>query len=262
MEKNSLKWDAKLYQNNSAMQFHLGLMGIERLKPQDNESILEIGGGNGLLTIELSKLIPKGKITFIEISEDMIKQAKENFSNYNINNIEINPIDALKIKYENEFDAIFSNSAIHWIRDQVQIYKIMYKALRNKGRIMIQTGLKEMSAFIKAFLLVGKEFKEYLKDLKIPWHFLTIEETEAILKASHFKEIAIEKYEFIAKFENEENLINYCRAAGFVPFFNVIPETLHDKFVERYKTILYKINQPNPLNLQMNRLFISAKKIL
>jgi trans-aconitate methyltransferase len=71
MEPTSLQWNASLYQDSSLLQFQLGLKTIDRLNPRDPEHILDIGCGNGLLSIELAKRIPMGHVTGIEASAEM-----------------------------------------------------------------------------------------------------------------------------------------------------------------------------------------------
>ena len=111
MADKELKWDAKLYQENSEFQYELALMAIERLKPEKTDRILDIGCGNAVVTIELAKHVPEGEIVAIEISSDMYKQALDNIRERKITNINIIQCDAFNIKYDNEFDAVFSNSA-------------------------------------------------------------------------------------------------------------------------------------------------------
>jgi len=142
MPNKSFKWDAKLYQESSSFQFNLGLIAIEKLNPKGNENILEIGCGNAKLTIELAKKIPSGKMTAIELSEDMVNQAEENLNKQQVKNVKIVNMDAININYENQFDAVFSNSAIHWIKNLKTMYNLIYKSLKKKSRILIQTGLK------------------------------------------------------------------------------------------------------------------------
>ncbi|MFX1443814.1 MAG: class I SAM-dependent methyltransferase [Promethearchaeota archaeon] len=260
MKNVDLKWDAKFYQKHSPVQYELGLQTLEKLHPRNNEEILEIGCGNGVLTSLLAKRVPYGKIVALESSKEMAQQAQENLKNHGISNVKVVYTDAIKMNYENQFDAVFSNSTIHWIRKQEILYELIYKSLKNDGRIMIQTGLKKISAYSQALINVGIEFKDQLKNFKPPWRFLTKKETEKILIEAKFKEISVEVYPYIVEFESDTDLINYFKAAGFVPFAAVLPKSHHDEFIQRYKTLLFEINQPNPLQLKLDRLFISAKK--
>lgn len=263
MNEKSFKWDAKLYQESSSYQFNLGLMAIKRLKPKDFENILEIGCGNAMLTIELAKKIPNGKITAIEISEEMFEQAKLNLFENGIKNINIINTDALNISFENEFDAVFSNSAIHWIRNLMLMYGLIYKSLKQKGRIMIQTGLKEINILVKVISKIVKieEFRAYYEEFQYPWRFYTIEENKKILKDNHYTDILIDPYYYSVNFNTIDEVINYFKAAAMVPFLSVLPDDLKANFVKTFKKIFLELNdETNKLEIKMNRLFISAKK--
>jgi trans-aconitate methyltransferase len=262
MNEMNFKWNASLYQKHSPVQNELGLRAINKLDPHDGEKILEIGCGNGLITIRLAKLIPNSHIIAVEPSKEMAEQAKNNFTQNSVNNVTIVNMDALNINFQNEFNAVFSNSAIHWIKKQEMIYELIYNSLKDNGRIQIQTGLKKINPYSQALINVGIEYREYLKNFKPPWRFLTKQETEKILRELNFKDISVEIYPYIAKFDTIAGIGNYFKAAGFVPFSQNLPKNRHNEFIEKFKKEILKINQPNPLELKMDRLFISAKKIL
>ena len=170
MVDKTLSWDAELYQNSSSLQFELGLMGIKKLNPKGSEKILEIGCGNAMITIELAKRNPNGTITAIEVSEEMISQAKFNISKTNLSNIKLIHKDAIQIDFKDKFDAIFSNSAIHWIKNLELMYEKIYNALRQNGRIMIQTGLRSINSVVKTIykLVSLKKYQNGLSDFKNP----------------------------------------------------------------------------------------------
>ena len=262
MSKNSFKWDAKLYQKSSSFQFDMGMMAIERLNPQDGENILEIGSGNAMVTIELAKKNPNGKITAIEISKEMCAQAYENLENSRLSNVEIICKDGIEIDFNNKFDAAFSNSAIHWIHNLELMYELIYKSLRPNGRILIQTGLKDISpiVLILAKLIRLKPFREYISNLMMPWRFLSVKENQRILERCEFQDIIIEPLDYVMKFEDKESVLNYWKAAGLVPFLSVLPDELHNDFIEKFKDIYFEKMSETPLEYIMARLFISANK--
>jgi len=262
MESNSYKWDAELYQKSSHVQFELGIMAIERLNPKDGEKILEIGSGNGLVTIELAKKIPNSEIIAVEISKEMVEQAKDNLAKYAISNVNLVNMDALQINYENEFDVFFSNSAIHWIQDIKRMYKLIHKALKKNGRILIQTSLKEISPIwmVLAKLVTQKAYRPYISKLKMPWRFFSIEKNQTILENTGYRNISIEPYEYLLKFSNKDAVFNYWKAAGLVPYLTVLPDELKEEFIEKFKRLYFSKMAETPLEYKMTRLFISAIK--
>ena len=262
MNENRLKWNAELYQKSSALQFQLGLMAIERLKLRKEDIILEIGCGNALITIELAKLIPNGKIVAVEMSKEMTEQAKLNLLKQNVTNVEIINMNALDIDFIDKFDIIFSNSAMHWITNLEGMYSLIFKALKRNGCIMIQTGLKDMNLMVKAVYSIfqNNKYKHYLKDFKNPWRFLTIEETNNLLEDIGFIDIQIDPYEHRMVFNSEDELSNYFVTSTLVPFLNILPDTEKELFKEDFLQNYLKLSQSKELELITQRLFINAKK--
>ena len=261
MVDKTLSWDAELYQNSSSLQFELGLMGIKKLNPKGSEKILEIGCGNAMVTIELAKRNPNGTITAIEVSEEMISQAKFNISKTNLSNIKLIHKDAIQIDFKDKFDAIFSNSAIHWIKNLELMYEKIYNALRQNGRIMIQTGLRSINSVVKTIykLVSLKKYQNGLSDFKNPWRYLTTEQTYKLLHSLCFRNIHIEEYNHPIKYDKEQNMLNYFKSAALVPFLTILPDELKCEFVEDFRNIYLNINE-NRLEVEMKRLFISAVK--
>jgi trans-aconitate 2-methyltransferase len=261
IDKN-LQWDPKLYQKHSDLQFKLGLMAIKRLNPSNSEKILEIGSGNGLLTIEIAKIIPKGEIVVIEISKEMMEQARENSLESGLNNIKFINLDAINIRFINEFDAVFSNSAIHWIPNLELMYKLLYNSLKANGRILIQTGLRQRNVMIDVIIkiLSLKQFRPYFKEFKMPWRFLTEKENKKIIEAAKFSNISIEVYPMLYEFNSKNDLLGYLKSAAMVPFLSLLPNRLKDEFEKVFFEIYLEENNQE-LNFRNTRLFISAKKL-
>jgi len=262
MADKELKWDAKLYQENSACQYELALMAIERLQPEDTNRILDIGCGNAIVTIELAKHVPNGEIVAIEISPDMYRKALENIKERKITNINVIKRDAFKINYINEFDAVFSNSSIHWIYNLEKMYSKIYEALKNKGKIMVQTALKENNPLIDAAykLLDEPEVKRYFKTFRFPWRFLNEGETQKVLKYNKFENIVIEPYVYKAEFKNLKKLIDFFKSAALIPFFSVIPEKQYGQLINKFLKVYFELKKSDQLTVEMNRVFIRAEK--
>jgi len=262
MNENRLKWNAELYEKSSSLQFQLGIMAIERLNPQDEDMILEIGCGNAMITIEIAKLIPNGKLIAVEMSKEMTEQAKLNLLKYNVSNVEIINMNALDINFIEEFDIVFSNSAIHWIKNLEAIYALIFKALKREGRILIQTGLKSINSMVKTVfsIIQNKKYTQYLKNLENPWKFLTIDETHYLLEYIGFKDIKIDPYEHQMVFNTKDELLNYFISSTLVPFLNILPDTTKEIFKEDFLQTYLNFNQSTQLEVITKRLFISAKK--
>jgi trans-aconitate methyltransferase len=262
MTAEKFKWDARLYQDNSSFQYELAMMAINKLKPAKKERVLDIGCGNAMVTIELAKHMPEGEIVAIEISADMYGKALENIKESGAGNIKIINKNAFDIDYRDEFDAVFSNSAIHWIYDLESMYGKINRALKKGGRIMMQTGSNERNPLIDSLdrLLLLPVFKKYLKDFRYPWRFLSATETIKILEDNSFKKINVEPYNYKMKFSNLKNLIGFFKSAALIPLLTELPEEVHGQMISEFLNLYFDINKSRQMTVEMHRLFIGAEK--
>ncbi len=132
-----MEWDANLYKEHSDLQFRIGKVAIVQLKPRDGERILEIGCGTGGLTALIAKSIPRGRITAVDISRNMVEKTRQTLIQSGVHNVEFECLDAMAMTYNNEFDAIFSNAVIHLICWKDLLFQRLYEALRPGGRIVL-----------------------------------------------------------------------------------------------------------------------------
>lgn len=105
----------------------LGKSVIDLLSPQVGERILDLGGGDGAPTIELSKL--GCRFIGIDPSPEMITAAKRR-------GLDARVIDGQSLRFHNEFDAVFSNATLHWMKDSQSVIGGVWHALRPGGRFV------------------------------------------------------------------------------------------------------------------------------
>lgn len=99
---------------------------------KDKPHILDLGAGTGLLTKYLFEKYPEAEFTLIDISEEMLKLAKNRFQRYN--NFKYITADYLEHDFKN-FDIIVSSLSIHHIEDEdkKKLYKKIYDTLNPEG---------------------------------------------------------------------------------------------------------------------------------
>ena len=80
MTEKSCKWDAADYASNSASQFGWAMELIEKLRLQGDDHVLDIGCGDGKVSAEIARRLPKGAVIGVDGSQEMIELAFETFS--------------------------------------------------------------------------------------------------------------------------------------------------------------------------------------
>jgi len=137
-----MKWDAEKYDSVKAPQVDAGRELIEMANVCDTDSILDIGCGTGKLTIELARLASKGYIVGIDPSEEMLEKAKE--VSENVKNVRLMHIPAQSMDFVEEFDRMFSNSVLQWIKEQREVIGLVYQALKKRGEGRFSVASKEL----------------------------------------------------------------------------------------------------------------------
>jgi trans-aconitate 2-methyltransferase len=258
-------WDAKDYAKNSQNQFQWAKELIPKLKLQSNEVLLDIGCGDGKITVEIAKALPNGKVVGIDSSPEMINLAKTTFPVEECPNVTFKAIDARNIPFQEEFDIAFSNAALHWIIDQNAVLKGVQKSLKPNGRILFQmAGKGNAQAVLSLFdeLLVLPEWRCYFEGFTFPYAFLNPQEYRQLLVQAGLKPVRVELFARDMKFPNAEGLAGWVRTT-WLPFTERIPiqqrDSLVKEIVSRY-TANHPADAEGTVHLAMVRLEVEAIK--
>lgn len=194
--RNKGSWDARTYDQVSRLvQYRWGQQVIKWRKWRGDEIVMDAGCGSGLLTKQLAKQVPRGKVYAVDIDYNMIKRAKNNLKS--LDNIEIIQSSFADVNLPTKVDVIFSNSALHWAQDHRKVFQNFWEMLKpmnsnditdinvgddsniigSSGQLLIQCGgygnLQEIIAILERIACLDK-FKGHFVDWKQPWHFLRL----------------------------------------------------------------------------------------
>jgi trans-aconitate methyltransferase len=125
-------WDPEVYHQNAA--FVPGLAGgvLEWLNAQCGERILDLGCGDGQLTQRLAA--SGAMVRGFDASAQMVAAARSR-------GVEVDEGSAESLPYPDEiFDAVFSNAALHWMRDPDAVLAEVHRVLKSGGRFVAEMG--------------------------------------------------------------------------------------------------------------------------
>ena len=129
------EWDPNLYDDKHDFVYKFGNEIVTLLDPQKDETILDLGCGTGELTEKIATLCKE--VVGVDSSLEMIRAAREKYKT-----IPFRHLDAKAFDLGVTFDAVFSNSVLHWITDPEIVIKNINKHLRVGGRFVAEFGGK------------------------------------------------------------------------------------------------------------------------
>lgn len=160
-------WNAEVYERNARFVSDLGMPVVELLAPQPGERILDLGCGDGVLTRKLQDM--GCEVVGIDSSPELAQAALAL-------GLDVTVQDATEMRFSEEFDAVFSNAVLHWIKDADRVIRRVFEALRPGGRFVAECGGHKCVNAIHMALISELEKRGYDGRAASPWYFPSAEE--------------------------------------------------------------------------------------
>ena len=208
-----MSWNADLYKNNFAFVHQYGNSLIEWLQPQPGEQILDLGCGTGELTATLAG--SGAQLTGLDSSATMIESARKNFPQ-----LDFVVANAASFSLPMQFDAVFSNAALHWMPEKEQVAARMYQHLKPGGRLVLEMGAK---GNVESMLLaLEKVMQQHGYQYRARWYFPSVGEYTSILEKYGFRVHQVHYFDRLTELANPENgIIEWFDMFGDYFFENI-----------------------------------------
>lgn len=182
-ETGQQRWTSDSYQKHTGFVPVLGAPVLELLAPKPGERILDLGCGDGALT---EKLRDAGAdVQGVDASDTMIEAAKKR-------GLDARVLDAQALDFDQAFDAVFSNAALHWMLDPGAVIAGVHRALKPGGRFVGEFGGHGNVAAITVALSATMEKYGIDAEAINPWYFPTTDAYRSQLEAHGFEVASIE----------------------------------------------------------------------
>jgi trans-aconitate methyltransferase len=183
------RWNSADYARHGRFVADLGASLLDWLAPEPGERILDIGCGDGVLT---GRLVEEAGavVVGIDASPELVATARQH-------GIDARLMDAQALQFDAEFDAVFSNAALHWMkRDPDAVIAGAFRALRPGGRFVAELGAAGNVALIRGAIYeaLGRRGIDAIRH--DPWYFPTLADYRGRLAAAGF---AVERIETFSR---------------------------------------------------------------
>jgi ubiquinone/menaquinone biosynthesis C-methylase UbiE len=170
-------WGAERYDRNARFVSDLGSAVLRWLDPQPGERILDLGCGDGALTERIAAA--GADVLGADNSASLLEAARARGLNVTF-------VDGQALAFDREFDAVFSNAALHWMTRAGDVVKGVARALKPGGRFVAEFGGHGNIAAIVTALRANAIRHGKDPALAAGWYYPTSEEYRTLLEANGF----------------------------------------------------------------------------
>jgi trans-aconitate methyltransferase len=170
-------WDPESYARNARFVSDLGAPVLELLAPRAGERILDLGCGDGVLTAKLAAM--GCDVIGVDASSAQVEATQKL-------GVEARVMDGEHLSFANEFDAVFSNAALHWMRNPDPVIAGVARALSQGARFVAEMGGHGCVETVKRALVDALDRRGINGQAANPWYFPTVEDYSARLTKHGF----------------------------------------------------------------------------
>jgi len=290
-KKKNAVWNAADYAANSAVQQTWARELIAQLHLRGDEQVLDVGCGDGKVTAELGRAVPRGSVTGIDASPQMIEFAQHTFPVKKNSNLHFEICDARKIGpvgrvtpcahsfdvsggertarptlATGQFDLIFSNAALHWVDDHEAILHGAASVLKPGGRLVVSCGGRGNAHDV--FLALRpeirlKRWRQFFRKIEAPYYFYSPADYEKWLPRCGFETRRVKLVPKDAVYPGRDGFAAWLRTT-WLPYTQRVPKDAREEFIAGVTNRYLAKHPPDAegrVHVKMVRLEIDAVKI-
>ncbi len=184
-EKSQQSWHPESYERNAGFVADLGAGVFDLLAPKNGERILDLGCGHGKLT---EKIVATGAhVVAVDASPEQVEGARAR-------GLDARLMDARELTFDHQFDAVFSNAALHWVKQADAVIGGVKRALVDGGRFVCEMGGDGNVARVAQGVARVMEKRGLDIIYYWPWYFPSVTEYGDRLEAAGFSVRHIELF--------------------------------------------------------------------
>jgi trans-aconitate methyltransferase len=231
MNAEPVRWNAADYHQSASAQTGWGREVHARLALRGDETILDLGCGDGRLSAELADRVPRGAVVGVDADPDMIAFARAHHARENLAFVQG---DARSFAVARRADLVVSTATLHWVAEQEAVLRRCRAHLAPGGRLLFQMGGRGNCAeLIAAARLVACDprWSRWLSSFTSPWHFHGPEEYLRWLERTGFRPERVALVEKDMVHDGPAAMTAWLRTT-WMPVLGRVPEALRPALAE------------------------------
>lgn len=249
-------WKPYDYDQQLSFVSAYGKGAAELLAPQPGERILDLGCGTGDLTHEISK--SGAHVTGMDYSSEMIERAKSKYPE-----LPFLTGDGENFETESPYDAVFSNAALHWMKDAEGVVRSVHGVLKPGGRFVAEFGGKgNIDGIYQALKTVFADHYGIDADARNPWYFPSLGQYASLLEAQGFRVHLAHHFDRPTRLsEGKDGIKHWLLHFGDCFFAGFSPEAKDEAIARTSQAAQSTLWQEDAFYADYRRLRVFAEKI-
>jgi trans-aconitate 2-methyltransferase len=233
-ELSETDWNAVAYDDLSDPQFEWGMAVLETVELKGVERVLDAGCGSGRLTEELLGRLPEGEVVALDVSPQMLEQARQRLVRFG-ERVEFIHASLQEFELAKKVDGIFSNAVFHWVPDHAAMFRCLHGALKPGGWLVAQFGgVGNLARTHRRADEVAEQarFQGHLRGVEYGPHFEDPASTRERMEAAGFRVSEAGLHTVVAHFERRERYEAFLRTVVLRQPIARLPDHLQSEFLE------------------------------
>lgn len=231
------EWDSAAYHRLSDPQFGWALKVLNKLDALplgENAHFLDAGCGTGRVTAELLRKFPNSRVTAVDASENMVREARVTLAEFG-DRVRLEQRDLLDLSYSDTFDVAFSTAVFHWIKDHERLFAVLLRVLKPGGFLVAQCGggpnLKKVRDRAQQ-LIETERFRTYFEGWQRVWEYPGPELTAERLRRAGFADVSTSLEAAPVSFSTAEQYRDFLKAVIIHPYLERLPAELQTELAD------------------------------
>lgn len=219
--------------------------------------VLDLGCGDGEFTNILSDYLNNADLTGIDSSENMLQKAfrfEKPGLHFSLNSIEE------QLALENKWDLVFSNAALHWVKDHPGLFKLLKNRINPGGQLVIQMPCQNQNMSNRLMKEVAEQepFQKYFSASELHSPVLDAETYAELLYELGANNIHIFEKIYLMTFPDVSSVYEFTAATALLSYAEKLPKEIFSLFVEKYQELLQAAFPKLPALYPFRRILISC----
>jgi len=230
------------------------LYGLIKVRP--GLSVLDLGCGTGELALELSERLPRSSVTGVDSSAEMLAKAKERCSD------KVRLLQGSVETISGEWDLLFSHAVLHWVDGHAQLFPRLWEFIKPGGQLAVQIPSNHRHPSHTCIIAAASQepFKAALKGWVRHSPVLEIDQYAQLLHGCGAADFTVMEKVYPTYLPEASAIAEWTKGTTLVPYFERLPQELHEPFLQRYRELLTEALPTGPILFTFRRILFAAVK--